>query len=127
MKKQIGIIVTFHNQKKYIYENLDKLEYLCGKFPQIVVYLVDSGSTDLNIDEFENLKQRYSSFRMFRNINLGSSGAKNFGAKKCTEPIMTFLDGDDIFVEERILIGLPLLENGMSDIVIGNQKYFFES
>ena len=39
---------------------------------------------------------------------------------------MTFLDGDDIFLEERILIGLPLLENGMSDIVIGNQKYFFE-
>jgi hypothetical protein len=36
------------------------------------------------------------------------------------------LDGDDIFLEERILIGLPLLENGVSDIVIGNQKYFFE-
>jgi hypothetical protein len=29
-------------------------------------------------------------------------------------------------LEERILIGLPLLENGVSDIVIGNQKYFFE-
>ena len=126
MKNHIGIIVTSHNQKKYIYENLDKLEYLCGKFPQIVVYLVDSGSTDLNFDEFENLRQRYSSFRIFRNRNLGSSGAKNFGAQKCTEPIMTFLDGDDIFLEERILIGLPLLDNGMSDIVIGNQKYFFE-
>lgn len=127
MTSQIGIIVTFYNQKKYIYEALEKLQSLSRKYPQISVYIVDSGSTDLEINEFEKIRQIFKSFHLFRKENLGSSGAKNFGAKMSSEPILTFLDGDDIFLEERITIGVPMINSGMSDVVIGNQKYIFEN
>jgi glycosyltransferase involved in cell wall biosynthesis len=124
--QDIAVIVTFHNQKKYIDECLNNLEYLCGKYEKIKAYIINSGSTDMSDSEMLLLRKKYETFKFFKIDNLGASEAKNFGVKVSTETILTFLDGDDILLEDRIKYGLFNLSQNQGDVIIGTQKFIFE-
>ncbi|MFM1825871.1 MAG: hypothetical protein RLZZ37_506 [Actinomycetota bacterium] len=127
MKQTIAVIVTFHNHNKYIHECLERLKLIYNKYENIHVYVIDSGSTDMSDSEMLLLRRKFKKFKIFKRENLGSSGAKNFGVKVSTETILTFLDGDDILLEDRIEYGLLNLSNKEGDVIIGLQKFIFEN
>lgn len=127
MNKDIGIIVTFYNHKNYIYQCLENLRNLKLQYPQINIYVINSGSTDFSFNEYRNFTKTFQNLNIIRTENLGSSGSKNYGAELATDPIITFLDGDDLFDQKRILIGAKMIFSNEFDLVIGNQKYIFES
>lgn len=128
MKTSIDVIVTFHNQKKYIYECVNSILFVaqnCSQY-EIKITAIDSGSDDLSSDELENLKSTFKLVKFYKTENLGSSGSKNFGFSKTNLNYITFIDGDDKFLMNRITFGMEKLSRKNSSIIIGTQKYIFE-
>ena len=83
---------------------------ICQTTSDWELFIVDDGSTD---NTSENIKQFLSDDRLryFRIEHSGAVNAKNFGINIAEGKYVTFLDSDDEYYPEHLLMRKQLLEN----------------
>lgn len=106
----ISLIITCHNQERYLSDLLFILHKYCDDSNPIEIIIVDS--SDSPIVGLENYNYEHIP-------NNGPSAARNFGAKKASHEWLVFCDADDV-INPFIFTHLKLFEKE------GANAYFFE-
>ncbi len=100
----IGIIMAVYNGEKYLEETLRNVQsQSVGSWECICV---DDGSTDGTAAIVERLALEDGRFRLVRQANAGPSAARNRGFTHLHPNVryVTFLDGDDLWVQDGLQI-----------------------
>jgi glycosyltransferase involved in cell wall biosynthesis len=63
---------------------------------------VDDGSTDGTTAQLHDMARRDARLRVLTGERLGPSGARNLGLRAATQPIIAFLDGDDVWPRDKV-------------------------
>jgi glycosyltransferase involved in cell wall biosynthesis len=104
---KISVVIPTYNSAKYLGEAIQSvLNQTIGDFEIIVI---DDGSTDNPkevVDRFLEPRLRYVSQE-----NRGVSAAYNRGFKLSCGEYVTFLDADDVLLEDSLAKGLQMLES----------------
>ena len=112
----ISIIVPVYNCEKYLDTCIKSL--LCQTYKNIEIILVDDGSLDKSLlicDIYASLDNRV---KVFHQINLGVSAARNNGINLSRGEFITFVDSDD-YVSETYCEKLFAQMDDSTDLVIG--------
>ena len=93
----VSVIVTFYNQAEFVASALDGV--LAQSYRPFEVIVVDDGSTDDTLRACTAYGDRIT---VVHQENAGPSGARNSGIRRARGSLVAFLDGDDIWVPEKL-------------------------
>jgi glycosyltransferase involved in cell wall biosynthesis len=117
----VAAIVPLFNGRRFICEAIESIRAQELKPREIVV--VDDGSTDGGTC----LLSGYPEIRIVRQPNGGEATARNRGVKESTQPMIAFLDQDDLWLPQKLGLQLRALQaNPSVDIVFGQHQIFVE-
>jgi len=102
----ISVIILYYNDRFYIQEAVHSV--LNQTLLPAQIMIVDNGSTDGGLREFEN-NSSIKILRLAKNQNLGF--ARNYGLRKVHTDFVAFLDSDDVWYSNKIERIMPILEN----------------
>lgn len=95
----ISVIIPVYNRESFIRLALDSVFSQSYPAERMEVIVVDDGSTD---DTSDILKRCGRDIRYIRQENKGIASARNKGIRAARGEVITFLDADDIWHEERL-------------------------
>ena len=107
--KNISVIITSYNQKKYLKEAIESvIDQTLRPFEIIVC---DDSSSDRSQELISNYEQKYPDLikGCYQNINVGISKNRNSGLKMVRGEYVTWLDGDDRFKPRKLEIEMEYL------------------
>ncbi len=98
MKKlKISIVITSYNKAQFIEETINSA--LNQTFKDHEIVFVDDGSTD---NTKEILGKYKNKIKYYYKKNGGHSDAKNYGVRKARGKYIAFLDGDDVWFQDKL-------------------------
>jgi glycosyltransferase involved in cell wall biosynthesis len=103
----VTVVIATYNMGRYLPEAVQSI--LCQTYPHVHVQIVDDGSTDdtpaicatLAADPRVSVHQQ---------ANAGQAKAKNKGISLARGAFVAFLDADDLWVENKLALQMPLFE-----------------
>lgn len=100
-----SIIIPAFNAEQFIYSccmSALQQEYPANQFEVIVV---DDNSSDNTIKIVESLQKSYSNLRLIKHLlNKKQGGARNTGIKESKGDFLLFLDADDCYIVNNVLL-----------------------
>lgn len=75
------------------------------------IFVVDDGSTDQSLLLINDIKTKDPRIKVLTQVNSGLPSARNFGIRNCKEEWVAFLDGDDIWMPDKIEKQVKLIES----------------
>jgi succinoglycan biosynthesis protein ExoO len=124
MTADISVIIAAYNVERFIERAIRSA--LDQRGIAVEVILVDDGSTDATwaivskIDDPHLKKIRFPQ-------NAGPSVARNKGMAAASSPWIAILDGDDIFLPDRLARCVALAQMKKADVVVDNIRVYRES
>jgi len=123
MTIKISIITVCLNSENTILKTLNSV--INQKYPHIEHIIVDGGSTDKTIYFLKNY--RFKKKKIFYMKNLSLYKSLNFGIKKASGEIITFLHSDDIFNSKNTIQKvIRKIEVSSKELFFGDVIYFRE-
>ena len=96
----VSIVVPCFNAEAFLTETL---RTVCGQtYRQIEILIVDDGSTDGTAAIANEFARGDDRVRLLQKPNGGLSSARNFGIDHAVGKYISFVDGDDLWVSEKI-------------------------
>lgn len=123
---KISVIIPVYNAELYLIECLESLakQY----FRQIEVICIDDGSTDDSLKILENFARRDKRFQICSQKNAGAGAARNRGLAMARGEYVIFLDADDYFAPEMLMLAWQRIRETESDIcVMGSWQHDMET
>lgn len=117
---EISVIVPIFNMKNYLERCVNSI--LNQTFKSIEIILVDDGSTDNSSEICDRLSRRDSRIKVFHKKNGGLSDARNFGLKKSSSKLITFVDPDDWLEKDALGYLFELMKKYDADFVMGENR-----
>jgi len=125
----ISIIIPVYNAANFIEEAVESAIHLkeVGE-----ILLIEDGSNDDSLEKCKKLAMSFSNVKLFThegNKNKGASESRNLGIKKATFSIVSFLDADDIYCQNRftkdikVLTSNPTIDGCYSAIRYMNEPF----
>lgn len=113
----VDIIIPSHNPK-YLGETLDSC--LSQSYKNIRITVIDDCSDNWP----KNIKEKYKNVSFIKTErNMGPAGARNFGIKKTSGDLISFIDDDDIMHQDKILSSVnEFKKNKDIGMVCGNYQ-----
>jgi hypothetical protein len=99
----VSVVVTFYNQAEFVAPALESV--LSQTYAAFEVVVVDDGSTD---DTRQACAAYSDRVIVIHQENAGPSGARNAGLRRTRGPLVTFLDGDDIWAPKKLAVQVDL-------------------
>ena len=100
MNKTVSVIIPNYNKEKYLRDCVDSV--LSQSYPNIEIMIVDDCSTDRSRDIIHELQRKNNCVKaILLSDNAGVRNARNVGAKAATGYYLTFLDSDDIYINNK--------------------------
>ncbi len=115
---KVSVIIPCYNQEKFITEAVESV--IVQSYSDIECIIIDDGSTDQTWEILQDISQKYSNIKIFRQDNLGPNAARNYGIKKATGDFIAFLDSDDKWTKNKISNQILALAQNNADIVYSN-------
>lgn len=116
---QISVIIPVFNGEKYLSEAIESV--LAQTYENIELIVVDDGSSDKSRD----VALSYTTVKYFYQENKGVAAARNLGIQKATSEYISFLDADDLWLPNKLLLQMKALNDDPSiDIVTGYVEQF---
>jgi len=116
MSIDVSIVITNYNHEDLISDAIQSAfaqNYPEDKFEVIVV---DDGSSDRSVDIIKKTiaekNQRGISCTLIEKENGGTASARNAGVKNASGKYIGFLDGDDMYLQEKTEMSVKALEFG---------------
>jgi glycosyltransferase involved in cell wall biosynthesis len=117
----VAASVPLFNGRRFIREAIDSILSQELKPREIVV--IDDGSTDGG----GCLLSSYPDIRVIQQPNGGEAAARNRGIRESKEPMIAFLDQDDLWLPRKLALQVRALEADPSiDIVFGQHRLIVE-
>lgn len=105
MSPKVSVIIPAYNCARYIAEAIDSV--LAQTYQDFEIIVVDDESTD---GTGEVVRRYADRVRYIRQDNRGPSGAKNTGIQAARGEYISTLDGDDLWLPQRLEKLVPLLD-----------------
>ncbi|MEQ9370973.1 MAG: glycosyltransferase family 2 protein [Coleofasciculus chthonoplastes F3-SA18-01] len=105
--KLVSVIIPVYCVETYILATVKSV--LNQTYKHFEVLIVDDGSTDRSIEICQTYKD--SRIKIIRQKNLGVSAARNLGIRHSKGEFLAFLDGDDLWLPEKLEKHIEHLEN----------------
>ncbi len=102
---KVSIIIPTYNRAKLVTYAIESVLNQTYKNYEIIV--VDDGSTD---NTRELISKYGDKVKYFYKTNSGQGSARNFGIEKSVGEYIAFLDSDDLWLPERLKMGVVILE-----------------
>jgi glycosyltransferase involved in cell wall biosynthesis len=121
---RVSVYITSYNQRNYLIEAIESILVQTLAPSQIII--VDDGSEDGSQKVISEYASRYPSLiiPIFHSENHGIARTRNDALRSITGDFVTYLDGDDRFLPEKIEKELYLLQaNPAHQIVFSNYRY----
>jgi glycosyltransferase involved in cell wall biosynthesis len=93
---KISIIITAYNVEKYIAEAVESA--LKQTYKNFEIIVINDGSTDNTLDVLKTFENKII---LINQDNIGLAKTMNKGLKLATGELVSFLDGDDIWVDDK--------------------------
>lgn len=118
----ISVIVPAYNCAAYLGAALDSI--FAQEYPRLEVIVVDDGSSDGTVA----VAQRYGArVRLISQSNAGPAAARNRGLASARGTFIAFLDGDDLWLEGKLLQQARYLLSHPEASVVYGHFYRWES
>ncbi len=116
----ISVIITTYNIETYIVEAIQCA--LDQTYPAHEIIVVDDGSSD---NTSEVVKKFGDKIQYYQQANGGVSAARNTGLIKASQPYIAFLDGDDLWPNEKLEKQVQvLMQQPELDLVLSHTQNF---
>lgn len=115
MKEKVSIVVPIYNAERTIQDCVDSL--LIQTYKNIEVILVNDGSVDMTDTICRTYKKTDKRIKYVSQENRGEGGARNTGLELCSGKYITFVDSDDILMDNAVETLLKAAEG--YDLVVG--------
>ena len=113
----VSIIVNCYNGEKYLSETLDSILDQTYKNWEIIFW--DNKSTDSSAEIFKSYKDiRFKYFHSNEHTSLGK--ARNFATEKSKGDFICFLDSDDLWSKEKLMLQMSYFINSEVGVVFSN-------
>jgi glycosyltransferase involved in cell wall biosynthesis len=117
----VAAIVPLFNGRRFIGEAIDSI--LGQELRPREIIVVDDGSSDGGGEAVAC----YPEVRLVRQSNGGEAAARNRGIRETSEPLIAFLDQDDLWQPRKLAVQVPDLEADPSiDMVFGQHRLIVE-
>ena len=108
----VSVIIIFLNEETFIAEAIDSV--LAQTYAHWELFLVDDGSNDKSTDQAKKYAQQHSDKIYYleheNHQNSGMSASRNLGIQHASGDYIAFLDGDDIWLPQKLSEQVALLE-----------------
>lgn len=120
----ISIITPVYNAERYIAFAIDSV--VKQTYPGWELIIVDDGSTDSSFSVIEPylIDPR---IRYLKKANGGQASARNLGLQHAKGQLIAFLDADDEWLENKLLLQVQYLENNPAVDVLFAKAHVFDS
>jgi glycosyltransferase involved in cell wall biosynthesis len=120
---KISIIIPAYNAETTLGAAVESC--LAQSYPSVEILIINDGSTDDTKHVAKQLES--SSIRIFNLENRGASAARNFGIKRASGELLTFLDADDLLDEKKSELQYKtyLEANEPDAVVFGSWQRFY--
>ena len=116
---KVSIIIPLYNAEKYIYQCLKSIDSPCGALPSnYEVIIVDDGSTDNSLSIVEEFVSSRNNFRIIKQENRGTSGARMNGLSVAMGDYIWFIDSDDYLISGALDTVMQLLMKHPVDVLM---------
>lgn len=104
---KVSIIIPIYNAEKTILETIQSVQ--SQSFTDWELIVIDDGSTDNSVKIVEEIKE--SRLQLFCYENAGATVARNRGLAQANGNFIAFLDADDLWSEDKLVLQLAALQN----------------
>ncbi|MGN0325197.1 MAG: glycosyltransferase family 2 protein [Lachnospiraceae bacterium] len=101
---QVSVIIPVYNAEKTIQRCIKSI--LCQKQKNIEIVCVDDGSTDRSLPILLMLAKQHSNIIVMSQMNSGAGAARNAALKVARGEFVSFMDPDDEYVADDVLMCL---------------------
>lgn len=112
--KLVSVIIPCYNVEKYIEKTLKSV--INQSYSNIEIILIDDGSTDNTANIISELAKEDNRIKYYYQNNSGVSYSRNIGIEKSKGEFICFLDGDDLYFENKIKHQLEKITENNVDI-----------
>lgn len=109
---KISVIVPAYNVEAYILETLRSLSK--QTFSDFEILVVNDGSTDRTAEIVTTFIQQDYRFKILHKPNGGLSSARNFGIHQAQGEYIALLDGDDVYLPDKLATHVEVLDRNPS-------------
>jgi glycosyltransferase involved in cell wall biosynthesis len=96
----ISVIIAAYNVENFIGEAVGSV--MAQTWPIHEILVINDGSTDNTIASLRDVAGSDARLRILVSDRLGPSGARNVGVRAASNPVIAFLDGDDVWPRDKI-------------------------
>lgn len=115
MQPFFSIITPVYNAEKYIQKCIESIQN--QKFSDFELILVNDGSSDNSGGLCDYYAVKDQRIQVFHKKNGGVSNARNFGLDKATGKYIIFLDSDDYFTPDTLVVCKDIIAENSLDIL----------
>lgn len=109
----VSVVITTYNEEKFISDAVMSAVKQNFEPRDYEIIVVDDGGTDNTDQILKTLEYRNDlDFKYMKKKNGGTASARNFGVKQSKGKFITFLDGDDSYLPNKISSSLDVIEKG---------------
>lgn len=112
----VSVIIAAYNCDKYINQCIDSL--LNQSFKNFEIIIVDDGSTDRTYSILNEYKTKNKNLYIYRQKNKYAGVARNNGLSRAKGEYVLFLDADDFFEPNMLMLAYQRAKSVDADIVV---------
>jgi glycosyltransferase involved in cell wall biosynthesis len=121
----IAVYITSYNQKAFLKEAIESVLNQERAADEIII--VDDGSTDGSQELITDYASKHDNIKIaFNEVNKGVSESRIRALSMVESDFVTYVDGDDLFLPNKLRVESELIKNSQCDLVFSNNSYVAE-
>ena len=118
VKSMVSIIIPAYNCASYLTETVNSVQQ--QTYPHFEIIIVNDGSTDATLSVAQQLAQNDARIKVLSQSNSKQGKTRNKGVAAASGKYIAFLDGDDIWLPNKIELQIAALEEQGVDLVFSD-------
>lgn len=123
--EKVSIVIPVHNAEKFIRETIECVK--AQTYSDWELILVDDGSADKSGEIIDAFAKEDARIKTIHTTNLKAAAARNTGTKIASGRYLTFLDADDLWVQEKLEKELAFLKENEASFVFTGYEFADEN